>query len=117
VAKRRPVTRVRATCNDCGVVVVTVAAVVLEIRQGEETGTYRFECPSCGKTVRHDADREIVGILVGGGVEPETFEIPAEALEVRSGPPVSWDDILDFHFALSGDGWMAELEAGVSPTD
>ena len=35
------------------------------------------------------------------------WEIPAEALEERSGPPIGYDDLLDFVLQLDTDSLLA----------
>jgi hypothetical protein len=47
-----------------------------------------------------------------GGVVAERIVVPAEALERRSGPAISADDVLDFAAWLAGASSVAEA-AGV----
>jgi hypothetical protein len=52
--------------------------------------------------VRKPADEHIISLLMSGGVRAQVLVIPAEVLEpYPSGPPVSYDDILDFHEELA----------------
>jgi len=36
---------------------------------------------------------------------------PEEALEPRSGPALTWDDLLGLHLELESPDWWARLEA------
>ena len=38
------------------------------------------------------------------------WELPAELEEEKSGPAISWDDVLDFHMLLDGDAWFDQLK-------
>jgi hypothetical protein len=48
-----------------------------------------------------------VSLLMSGGVEAEVWEVPAEALEPKAGPELSYDDLLDFLLQLSRDDLLA----------
>ena len=39
--------------------------------------------------------------------------VKAELAESRVGPPLTPDDLLDFHLHLAGEGWFEELAAQV----
>jgi hypothetical protein len=43
----------------------------------------------------------------------EVWRLPAELNETHVGPPLSPDDLLDFHLLLGEDGWFDEVEAMV----
>jgi hypothetical protein len=43
---------------------------------------------------------------------PVPLHIPAEALEVHAGPPLTIDDLLDFHRQLDDDTSLARLIGG-----
>ena len=49
------------------------------------------------------AEPRIVDLLVASGVELSTWTLPGELYEERSGPPLTHDDLLDFHLMLDGD--------------
>jgi hypothetical protein len=55
-----------------------------------------------------------VAALALAGVHSVGGAAPFELLEERSGPPIGWDDILDFHQDLSRREWQdrrwSELE-------
>lgn len=59
-----------------------------------------------------------VELLVASGVEMQTWDLPAELSEDHVGPPISHDDLLDFHDLVSDDAaFEAALEelAGITP--
>jgi hypothetical protein len=57
-------------------------------------------CPACRVVIAKPADERIVRLLLSGGVQAELWEPPAELLEPRDGPPITYDDLLDLHLAL-----------------
>lgn len=119
-------TRIRATCPDCGEVDLQpsdielhiVRSVVGEVGDGSR---YRFACPGCEVTVTKPADERIARLLATGGVEiaieRTTTEdlLPAEALRLAhpespgTGPDFTYDDLLDLHLQLQRDDWFNEL--------
>lgn len=105
-------------------------AILLQVTRGGREGTYRFTCPTCMDAVEKRADRKIVALLVSAGVdvagrgsgvsevEPEyesetLFEpCPMDPLDRRpEGPSFTIDDLIDFHFLLEDDAYIAELLA------
>jgi len=123
---REPETRIRATCPDCGEVELTPPQVELRVGRLGRRRLYQFTCPSCALLVTKPADRRIVRLLAsagvatrlpgsgpsaGTGVDTARADLPAEALEPHSGPPLTWDDLLDFHFVLQAPDWWARFLA------
>lgn len=106
-------TTIRAVCPRCGE--VTIAASEMEVVVCAQTreGTYAFSCPRCTLPVRREADRHVVQILVSGGVRMRMWDLPAELSEPKSGPPITWDDVLTFHNLLSTQDWFEKLEASI----
>lgn len=108
-------TTIRATCPRCGEVEMGAQAILLSVREEEGEGTYSFTCPVCDDTVEKPADRKVVMLLLSAGVDvtrlgdPE----PAAAAEDTKGeaPPLTSDDLIDFHFLLQRDDWFARLAA------
>jgi len=74
-----------------------------------DSGTYTFDCPRCGDVVARDASPRILALLVTAGVHAEVWYQPAEILERPDGPPLTADDLLDFHLLLNEDGWFDRL--------
>ncbi len=88
-----------AECPRCGLVELERDQAWLVIASEPSLSHYAFACPGCEHVVRHHADDDIVDVLVPL-LAVETLDVPAEALEVRSGPALTTDDLLDFCLAL-----------------
>lgn len=100
-------------------------AIWLEVLNGGREGTYRFTCPTCLDAVEKRADRKIVALLVSAGVDPSahgptepdedevepTPTLPAADLG-PPGPPLTIDDVIEFHFLLEDDRYLKEFLAG-----
>ena len=102
-------TTIKATCPRCGEVDLTADDILLRIGATQAVNTYGFTCTHCGKFVEKAADDRIVRLLLSGGVMPVPVHVPAEVLEIRQGPPLNYDDLLDFHEMLERDDWLDEL--------
>lgn len=126
-------TRIRATCPDCGEVDLTPADIELRIIRSEvgevgEGSNYRFACPTCTVLVTKPADERIARLLATGGVEisidraataVQTMD-PAERVRLShperpaAGPALTADDLLDLHLRLQADDWFEELARGIA---
>jgi hypothetical protein len=103
-------TLIRATCGDCGNIELGTRDVVVRLCEADDSGTYVFRCPRCAFPVVHPADRSTIDLLVSAGVRLEVWSMPAELTEPRPfGEPFAYDDLIDFHNMLSGNGWFDEL--------
>ena len=102
-------TTIKATCPACGEIDLTADDILLRIGAQSAGNTYGFSCPNCGDFVQKPADERVVRLLLSGGVMPTLINVPAEALEVHDGPPISHDDLIAFHDLLESDGWFDEL--------
>lgn len=99
---------IRATCGDCGDVEMTTRDVRVRVCSADDTGTYLFRCPTCRRTVVKAAEARTIDLLVASGVERELWDLPRELVEDRpAGPPISHDDLLDFHETLRDDRSLA----------
>jgi hypothetical protein len=105
-------TTIRAQCPGCGDVRLTAADVTVRVCSDDDSGAYRFRCPSCDAPVAKPASAHIVELLVSSGVRLEMWRRPAELRETHDGPPLTADDLLDFHVALQRPDWMDELLGG-----
>lgn len=122
-------TKIRATCPDCGE--VDLAPVDIELRivrdlDGEvgEGSSYHFDCPACRTAVSKPADERIARLLATGGVEIsiQRSEVlveteparPVHPEAPRGGRALTYDDLLDLHLALSSDDWFTRLAAGIA---
>jgi uncharacterized Zn finger protein len=104
-------TVIKATCPSCGDVELTPQQVRLVTSNLPDGSYYSFTCEACGDLVRKPAGAEVVRLLRVGGVVAERVHVPAEALEEHDGPPLSWDDVLDFEVWLQGATTIAAAAA------
>jgi hypothetical protein len=97
------VTTIKASCPGCGEVELTSADISLRVCNHAPLSYYSFQCPNCHDEVRKPADDHIVSLLMSGGVRAQVWEVPAEALEPKAGPSLTYDDLLDFVLQLGRD--------------
>ncbi len=108
-------TTIKASCPTCGEVELTPADVALMVCSQAELSYYAFHCHTCNSQVRKPADEHVVSLLVSGGVPAQVWDLPAEALEVKTGPAIGYDDLLDLVLQLaSGDLLAAAAGASLS---
>lgn len=96
-------TTIKASCPTCGDVNLTPDDVRLVVCTVSAWSFYAFECTSCAHEVRKAATEDVVRLLRSGGIVPEMWVVPAEALEEHTGAGIGWDDVLDFTLALGND--------------
>jgi hypothetical protein len=106
------VATVRASCSGCGDVELTTREVQVQVCTATDEGTYSFVCPSCRLIVNKPAEQRVIELLVSAGVKVVNWDLPAELSEAKSGPAISYDDLLAFHFELSTEGWLEHVIAG-----
>jgi hypothetical protein len=90
---------------------LTPADVSLMVCSHAPMSYYSFCCPTCTDEVRKPADDHVVSLLVSGGVPAQVWELPAEALEVRTGPVLTYDDLLDFALELGATEFISAAAA------
>ncbi len=100
-------TTIKASCPTCGEVELTSKDIALRVCNHAPLSYYAFTCPKCRDEVRKPADDHIVSLLMSGGVRPQMWEVPAEALEAKSGPALTYDDLLDFVLQLGRADFLA----------
>jgi hypothetical protein len=98
---------IRASCADCGDVELTTGDVLVRVCTLDNRGTYSFRCPKCHMVVVKPAEHRTIDLLVASGVSMATWDLPAELEEDRDGPPITYDDLLDFHRMLYDDALFA----------
>jgi hypothetical protein len=101
------VTTIKASCPTCGEVELTSADITLRVCNHAPLSYYAFTCPGCRDEVRKPADDHIVSLLMSGGVRAQVWEVPAEALEPKPGPSLTYDDLLDFVIQLGRDDMLS----------
>jgi predicted RNA-binding Zn-ribbon protein involved in translation (DUF1610 family) len=94
-------TRITTSCPVCGEVELLAEQMWVVLAEPAERSHYGFRCPSCGTESRHGADLETLTLLASL-VPVELMEVPAEALEPRSGRPLTDDDLIDLMVGLEG---------------
>jgi hypothetical protein len=105
-------TSIRTNCPQCGEVEMEARVVFLTVRSETGEGTYSFVCPVCETLVEKPADRKIVVLLRSAGVELSEAPSPEVLTMERVGdPPLTLDDLIDFHFLLERPDWFARLMA------
>ncbi|GAA4666210.1 hypothetical protein [Kineococcus glutinatus] len=107
-------TTIKASCPCCGDVELTPKQVRLVVCTVKSRSFYAFDCPTCKDEVRKAAGEDVVALLVSGGVKVERWIIPGEALEDKTGPAISWDDVLDFALVLDSVEDLAAVAGGRS---
>jgi hypothetical protein len=83
-------------------VLLRARQLIVHVRRGDQPDAlFEFSCPDCGRPNLHRLDRRDAATLIVAGVWPDRRPAPFELLEQRSGPPIGWDDLIDFHQALT----------------
>lgn len=98
---------IRASCPDCGDVELTTKDVIVRVCLDDDRGEYRFSCPVCAMVVVKPAEHRTIDLLVASGVQMDTWTLPAELFESRTGSRIDHDDILDFHRLLDDEAAVA----------
>lgn len=109
-------TRIRANCEDCGDVELTIGDVEVRVCTYDRSGVYRFECPSCSQAVTKQAEPRIIDLLVASGVRMSTWDLPPELLEPKQGEPFDHDDLIEFNRLLASDNWFDDLLSTIRRT-
>jgi len=107
---------IRASCPDCGDVELTSRDVTVRVNSSTNEGSYAFQCPECQLAVSKAAEPRIIDLLVSSGVELFVWTVPAELMEERTGPPICYDDLLQFHYQLQQETWFDQVtETAINP--
>lgn len=92
--------KVRVACPGCGPVVLPAKDLRCELESAGDKGICELRCPVCSTMVLVPAGPVAVETMRGGGAGHMSGSVPFELLEPHTGPPLSWDDVLDFTLAL-----------------
>ncbi|MEA3217300.1 MAG: Antitoxin component of bacterial toxin-antitoxin system, MqsA [Acidimicrobiia bacterium] len=93
---------VEMLCPTCDSITVLTDEITLMVNPYSGTSTYALICPSCDEVVCGPAEADRIFRALRALVEVHRFEVVPEMLETHSGPPISSDDVLDFHQAIHG---------------
>ncbi|HVM67722.1 MAG TPA: hypothetical protein VMU14_22805 [Acidimicrobiales bacterium] len=115
--RESPLATIRASCPTCGDVELTSRDVVVRVCAADNAGAYAFRCPSCRMAVSKQAESKIVDLLVSSGVRLSVWHLPAELAEPHYGEAISYDDLLEFHYAIQRPGWFERLVSSVGQED
>ncbi len=106
---------IRASCPTCGDVELTTRDVRVLLCSTTYESSYAFQCPSCRVAVAKPAEARVVDVLLASGISLSVWQMPAELDEAKTGQPISYDDLLEFHFQLgSGADLDTLLAAGTA---
>ena len=99
--------RFEARCNWCEAVRVERDRLHVFVSPSG-AGLFEFVCPECERVNFRSLSIADLQALALAGVRPVEGRAPFELLEDRAGPPIAWDDLIDFHLALAGRGeaWL-----------
>lgn len=106
---------IRASCPTCGDVELTSPDVRVLLCSTTYESSYAFQCPSCRLAVAKPAEPRVVDVLLGSGISLSVWHMPAELDESHDGPPISYDDLLEFHFQLRNEAPLETLLADGGP--
>ncbi|MDQ1372667.1 MAG: hypothetical protein QOJ09_5 [Actinomycetota bacterium] len=109
--EEEPVATIRASCPTCGDVELTSGDVTVLVCSTTNVSSYAFQCPNCEVAVTKPAEPRVVDLLVSTGVRLSVWQLPGEMEEVHAGPPICYDDLLEFHFELRREDWFERLVA------
>lgn len=94
---------VRAVCPGCGPMIVPAEDFRCELETASREGICELRCPVCSATILLPAAAPAVETLWRAGAGHMGGTAPFELLEPHTGPPLSWDDVLDFKLALENN--------------
>ena len=94
-------TSIKTTCHICGDVELTPENLMLELDPSEDSGQYRFLCPTCDTVQRRPANARVVSVLLSTGVE----------YMIVNNSPISEAEIEEFATALDTEFDIAKLIA------
>lgn len=95
-------TTIKTTCSRCGDIHLTPADLALELDPSEESGIYRFHCPTCSTLQRRPANARVVSVLLATGV----------SYDVINPNPITESEITAFAAALDAEPDPFRLLAG-----
>jgi hypothetical protein len=98
--------QVRASCPSCGPMLVDGEVLRCEAEPRKPSrGLCELACPSCSQPILFSTAQGVMEALFKAGARHGSGVVPFELLEPHAGPPLSWDDLLDFKLALESSSW------------
>jgi hypothetical protein len=89
-------TVIKVKCDWCGEQELGPSGVHLTVFDAGDGHYYEFFCPKCFELMRKPADEHVQVLLTSGNVASTYVHIPLEVLEVKGGPALTVDDLMDF---------------------
>lgn len=105
------VTTIKATCHECGDVVLGVVDIELHDCDTATAAWYSFSCPVCERTVARHAAPAVIASLASAGCRVAPWGCAAPTGRARSGPAITERDVADFVTALDADGSSSAMRA------
>ena len=102
---------IRLTCPVCATPLSLSPADIELHASATGESHFGFVCATCATASTLPADDHIVDLLRQAGVRPVQPQPHPE--HPSPGPPLTLDNLLDFHLLLETPGWLAELAAVV----
>lgn len=94
-------TRVQGRCPTCGPLTLLPRDFVCALPVDPEARALaEFHCPVCDRAVFNPLTQPEAKLLMLLGADKAKGPAPLELAEDRSGPPLSFDEVLDLHRAL-----------------
>lgn len=78
---------------------------------GSDQALCEFDCPQCFRLVLVRTTATGARLVLGSGGAPMQGAVPFELLEAHDGPPLTLEDLLDFHNLLEASCCPKELAA------
>lgn len=73
---------------------------------------YAYVCPHCAEPIVRRADKRAVAMLLAGGASSHAAAehvVPVHPEQPAPGPPLTIDDLIDFHLLLEDACWFEQL--------
>ncbi|MFB0902304.1 MAG: hypothetical protein QMB08_00270 [Acidimicrobiales bacterium] len=99
--------RVKATCDHCGDIELSIEAVSVRICREDHDGSYAFACGDCAVSHEKEANRRTLDLLVASGASVTFWSVPVESLVDHGVGPLTHDHLQEFHDQVQDDMAMA----------
>ncbi len=100
---------IKASCPSCGDVELTLSDLKVMVCSTDGRASYNFRCPKCTFRVSKAAEKAVVDVLLSSGVTMSFWRLPLELDEEHVGGPISYDDLMEFHYEIAGSDWLDRL--------